>query len=47
MGNKEDREDEAAKGKCVNDAALLRNVSYGRQFMSQVSNMVDVMVLSG
>lgn len=29
--------------KCVNDAALLWNVSNGRQFMPQVSNMVDVM----
>lgn len=29
----------------MNDAALLRNVSHGRQFMPQVSNMVDVMVL--
>ena len=40
-GNKED----GGEGECVNDAALLRNVSHGRQFMPQVSNMVDVMVL--
>lgn len=32
---------------CVNDAALLRNVSNGCQFMSQVSNIVDVMVCQG
>lgn len=39
VGNKEDIEDEAAEGKCVNDAALLWNVSKGCQFVPQVSNM--------
>lgn len=47
VGNKEDREDEAAEAECVNDAALLRNVSNGCQFMPQVSNMVHVMVCQG
>ena len=34
---------EPRREKCVNDAALLWNVSNGRQFMPQVSNTVDVM----
>lgn len=47
VGNKGDGEDEAAEGKCVNDAAPLRNASGGRPFMPQVSNTVDVNGLSG
>lgn len=38
---------ERMRGKTVNDAALRRNVSNGRQFVPQVSNMVDVMVCQG
>lgn len=45
VGNKED--ESAKRGKCVNDAVLLRNVCNGRQFVPQVSNMLDVMVCQG
>lgn len=47
VGNKEDRGDEAAEGKCVNDAAPLWNVCNGCQFMPQVSITVDVAVSQG
>lgn len=41
------KEDEAAEGMCVNDAALQRNVSNGCQCVPQVSNMLDVRVCQG
>lgn len=44
VGKKEDGEDEGAEGKCVNDAALPRNASNGRQSVPQVSITADVMV---
>lgn len=47
VGKKEDGEDEGTEGKCVNDAALLRNASHGRRLVPQVSITADVMVCQG